>query len=61
MEKGKQKALLVKMNAEMHKLLKIKATEQGINMTAVVLSLIQNYLSTPETVDKGAEVAFEKK
>lgn len=59
MEKAKQKALLVKMDAEMHKLLKIKATEQGVNMTAVVLKLVQDYLETG-TVVVSAEVAIEK-
>lgn len=42
---GKKKALLIKMAPETHKLLKIKTTEQGENMTAVVLRLIQEYLS----------------
>jgi predicted HicB family RNase H-like nuclease len=60
MEKGKQKALLVKMEAEMHKLLKIKATEQGVNMTAVVLRLIQDYLAESGSVVISTEVAIEK-
>lgn len=46
MEKdGQKKALLIKMSSELHKELKIKTTECGENMTAVVLRLIQDYLS----------------
>lgn len=44
-EKNTKKALLIKMDPETHKLLKIKTTERGENMTAVVLRLIQDYLS----------------
>ena len=45
MEKDKKKALLIKMDPEMHKLLKIRTTEHGENMTTVVLRLIQDYLT----------------
>ena len=50
MEKDeKKKALLIKMDSETHKLLKIKTTERGENMTVVVLRLIQDYLAeSPE-------------
>lgn len=40
--------LLVKMDPELHKLFKIRATEQGESMTAVVLRLISEYLSKKE-------------
>ena len=60
MEKAKQKALLIKMDADMHKLLKIKTTEQGINMTTVVLKLIQSYLSGTEAVVENEGMALEK-
>lgn len=60
MEKGQQKALLIKMDAETHRLLKVKSAEQGVNMTAVVLKLIQDYLIEPSSVVVSAEVAVEK-
>lgn len=50
MEKDdKKKALLIKMDSELHRELKIKTTEQGENMTVVVLRLIQDYLSETAT------------
>lgn len=55
-DKMKKKALLVKMDSETHKMLKIKTTEQGENMTAVVLRLIQGYLS-----EVAIETTTEKK
>jgi len=51
-EKDKKKALLVKMDPEMHKLLKIRTTEYGENMTTVVLRLIQDYLTETPTPDR---------
>lgn len=50
---GKKKAqLLVKMDPELHKLFKIKTTEQGKSMTAVVLCLINEYLSKRNDIFK---------
>lgn len=43
-----KKALLIKMNPEMHKRLKMKTVERGENMTAVVLQLIEKYLAVGE-------------
>ena len=43
----KKKALLVKMDAELHKELKIRTVENGENMTTVVLRLIEDYLKQP--------------
>ncbi len=40
-----KKALLIKMDSELHKELKIRTTQRGENMTVVVLRLIQDYLS----------------
>lgn len=60
MEKGKQKALLIKMDSEVHRLLKVKAAEQGVNMTTVILKLIQEYIGDAVAVDTGVEVAIEK-
>ena len=57
---GKPKALLIKMDAEMHKLLKIRTTEQGVNMTTVVLKLIQDYLAESGSAVTSTEVATEK-
>jgi len=44
-ENEKKKALLIKMDPELHRLLKIKTAESGENMTALVLRLIRVYLS----------------
>lgn len=53
MEKDRlKKALLIKMDPEMHKLLKIRATEYGENMTTVVLRLIQDYLSETPVINQ---------
>ncbi len=46
--KEEKKALLVKMDPDLHKLFKIKTTTQGENMTTVVLRLIQEYLIKQE-------------
>lgn len=39
-----KKALLIKMDSEMHKKLKMHAVQQCKNMTDIVLKLIEEYL-----------------
>lgn len=46
-----KKALLIKMDPELHKKLKIKTTESGRNMTQVVLELIEKYLKPVEEIE----------
>ena len=60
MEKDKTKALLIKMDSEMHKALKVRAAEQGINMTNIILKLVQNYLGDEVTASTDTESAIEK-
>jgi plasmid stability protein len=60
MEKDKTKALLIKMDSEMHKALKVRAAEQGINMTNIILKLVQNYLGDEVTASTDTEAAIEK-
>ncbi len=48
---AEKKALLIKMDPEMHKRLKMKTVERGENMTVVVLELIERYLAEPEKGD----------
>lgn len=48
MDKEDRKALLVRMSEDLHKQLKIKAIEEGDNMTSIVLRLIEQYLDQHE-------------
>lgn len=52
---NEKKALLVKMDPEMHKRLKMKTVERGENMTTVVLELIEKYLAGDEPQKENAE------
>lgn len=56
----KQKALLIKMDPETHKALKVKAAEQGVNMTTIILKLVQDYLEDGVVVGTDTEAAIEK-
>lgn len=43
-----KKALLIKMDVELHRQLKVKTAERGENMTTVVLKLIEDYLRSSQ-------------
>jgi len=45
-KKEERKALLIRMDANMHKRLKICAIEEDNNMTTIVLRLIREYLNS---------------